>query len=363
MLTTSGDRTAALRRYVQRRLVGLREGEALPSVRSIMRVCGASQAKVDQILGEFSAAGLIERVPRRGLFKSGKAGTTLPSPVIDLIYCGVPEGRALREVSFHSELVDRLARRATQRGQAIRVHEFHIGSSYEGLGELSGRPEMMCCIIVGENHPEIVRAAETHHVAWVSLFPERSLTGRQTILIDAEAVVRLQLEHLWSLGHERIAYLHVVDERVMHRDHVLRREAFYKLMAERGLTVRDGWVAYGDYFETPFKRAFAAVLDGEDQPTAAIVSDPHLPWAYAVLRERGLAAGRDFSLVGTDDLALAGHIDPPATTVRVCRTKAVEMAMEMLDEVAAGTAIDEPRYLPVELVIRGSTGELLIADC
>ena len=62
MLTTSLDRTAALRRYVRRRLVGLREGEALPSVRSIMRACGASQAKVDQVLGELSEAGLIERV-------------------------------------------------------------------------------------------------------------------------------------------------------------------------------------------------------------------------------------------------------------------------------------------------------------
>ena len=215
----------------------------------------------------------------------------------------------------------------------------------------------MACIIVGLENADLVRIADEHHLAWVSLFPQSFTPTRQTILIDADQVVRGQLEHLWNLGHERIAYMHVVDERVGHRDLVLRREAFYRLMAEQGLQVRPNWVVYGDYYEEPFRANFAKVFEREPYPTAVILADPNLPWAYRMLKEKGLTVGKDISIVGTDDLILAANIDPPATTVRVPRVRAAQMALNMLDRVIAGQKDVPVEYLPVELVVRQSTGK------
>jgi DNA-binding LacI/PurR family transcriptional regulator len=344
-----------LRKYIQKQLVALQASQPLPSVREIMRDCNVSQARVDLVLDDLQRQGLIERIPRRGIFKRGGNESSRFVPIIDVIYCGVTCDIQSHQMGFHPEMIDALARQVSRRHQGIRVHQFPIGSSSREFAALFSKPDLQACIMVGLENLEVIKTAQEHQLAWVSLFPQTLIPADQTILINAEEVVRKQLEHLWQLGHQRIAYLHVVDEKVYHRDLVFRREAFYKLMAERGLQVRPNWVVYGDYFEEPFRNNFARLFETGPYPTAVILADHHLAWAYRVLKEKGLRVGKDISVVGTDDLAIAAGIDPPATTLRVSRVKAAEMALAMLDRILVGQSGIGVEYLPVELIIRGST--------
>src|SRR5699024_1133582 len=102
--------------------------------------------------------------------------------------------------------------------------------------------------------------------------------------------------------------------------------------------------------------AVRRMLDGPSRPTAAIMGDKRIPAAYHVLSELGLAAGENFSVVGTDDLALAASLHPPATTLRVPRQRAVRMALELLDGLLREEQQTWPATLPVEMVVRESTG-------
>lgn len=347
---------SAVRKYLHKQLVAIQPEQPLPSVRDIMRDCNVSQLTVCRILKELENEGIIERISRRGTFKRAGVETNRFLPLIDLIYCGTTYDVQAEGTGFHPELIDALARQLSRRHQGLRVHQFPLGAGGSDFADLFDKPDLRACIVVGLESIDLGRCAQEHHVAWVSLFPQAFVPSLNTVLIDAEDVVRRQLEHLWDLGHRRIAYLHVVDERVYHRDLVLRREAFYKLMAERGLPIRPNWVAYGHYLEEPFCRAFRKLFETSPQPTAVILADQHLPWAYRLLREMGLQVGRDVSLVGTDDLILAAHLDPPATTLRVSRPKAAAMALAMLDRVIASPTEAKAEYLPVELIVRNSTG-------
>jgi DNA-binding LacI/PurR family transcriptional regulator len=356
VITSQHRKDVDLRKFIHRQLMGLKASQPLPSVREIMRDCNVSQARVEDLLDQLQHQGLIERIPRRGTFKrDGAESAARFIPMIDIIYCGMTYDLHAIRMGFHPEMVDALARQVSQRHQGIRVHQFPVGSSSREFAALFSKPDLQACIMVGLENPEIIKTAQEHQLAWVSLFPQTLIPADQTILINADEVVRKQLEHLWQLGHQRIAYLHVVDEKVYHRDLLFRREAFYKLMAERGLQVRPNWVVYGDYFEEPFMKNFTRLFEEKPYPTAVILADHHLAWAYRVLKEKGLQVGKDISVVGTDDLAIAAGIDPPATTLRVSRVKAAEMALDMLDRVLAGQSGIGVEYLPVELIIRGST--------
>jgi DNA-binding LacI/PurR family transcriptional regulator len=261
-------------------------------------------------------------------------------------------------VGFHPELIDALARQTSKRHQGIRVHQLPPGARYRDFVELLSKPDLRACIVIGLENGELLRVAGDHHVSFVSLFPQAFNNEPHTILIDPDEVVRLQLEHLLSLGHRQIAYMHRVDEKVWHRDHVLRRESFYKQMAEKGLPIPPNWVSYGDYTEEGFRRNFIPLFETSTHPTAVILADPNLPWAYRALKEKGLRVGKDVSLVGTDDLMFTEHLAPPATTLRVSRTRAAQQALKMLDRVLASEECPN-ETLDVELVVRKSTGPVL----
>ena len=72
-------------------------------------------------------------------------------------------------------------------------------------------------------------------------------------------------------------------------------------------------------------------------------------------RELGLQVPRDLSVIGCDDLPVASVVDPPLTTLRADGVRIGTEGIELLVAVLAGKR-PRRRTLPVELVVRGSTG-------
>jgi LacI family transcriptional regulator len=62
------------------------------------------------------------------------------------------------------------------------------------------------------------------------------------------------------------------------------------------------------------------------------------------------------SIVGFDDIQLAGHVQPPLTTLRQDKAGLGAQAGRALTRLIAGEpAVPEAMTLPVELVVRAST--------
>jgi len=351
---------AMVKEYLTRHLSQLDFGEPLPPVRTLKKTLGVSLARLEGIFQEFVSQGLIERRARQGIFKARRAANAPEVRIIDLVACGQLSDVRIQG-SFTAELVEALTAEAGRRRQAISLHQFGADDPISKYEALAARGEVRACIFFNLHLPELTAAFDRQDVAWVSLFPRTFHDARRCILASPE-MVKIQLQHLWDLGHTRIAYLDHVLPAMPHVVKVYRREGYYRFMAEHGLRVEPTWVVPATNDDADVFSAFATIFSRVPYPTAAVVGDVQLPAGYRFLEGRALKVGRDFSLMGTDDLAIASALNPPATTVRNPLDVAARMAMDLLDQVLRGEESQEPGIVPVELIVRGSTGPAVTGD-
>jgi len=156
------------------------------------------------------------------------------------------------------------------------------------------------------------------------------------------------VEHLVSLGHERIGFLGGGES----YEHVQRRLRRWRESVEAaGLTPGPVVHASGDS-----ATAATAILDG--RPTAVACTSDTLALALiAEARARGLAVPKDVSVTGFDDSVLAALSSPALTSVRVDYAEFGAAAAAALLARIDGDEL--PAYEPSRpvLEIRASTGE------
>lgn len=176
-----------------------------------------------------------------------------------------------------------------------------------------------------------------------------------TVTNDDLAGGGLAMRHLLDLGHERIAYLTVwgiADRPDSRPPHALRQEAYENHMTSRGLEPQ---IAYAISEQEAYE-ATLNLLDSERPPTAVFAGNDAL--AIGTLRaisERGLTH-HDVSVVGYDNIALAGHPLVSLTTIDQYGELIGETAVRLLLERIEKTRI-EPSHVQLDpqLVVRGST--------
>jgi DNA-binding LacI/PurR family transcriptional regulator len=160
------------------------------------------------------------------------------------------------------------------------------------------------------------------------------------------------LEHLVSMGHERIGLLlgpddHVPSERKL--------EAARAFMARHGIALPDARIAHSQYSLESGQAATNRLLDA-GVTAIMCASDPLALGAIRAVRRAGLDVPRDVSIVGFDDSALMNSTDPSLTTVRQPIDSMGRAAVDLLVQMVAGAEAsrDEMLFEP-ELVVRRST--------
>lgn len=172
---------------------------------------------------------------------------------------------------------------------------------------------------------------------------------------DGAAAVEAMVDHLVELGHTRLVCLAEPSGYAKSENRVL---GFRRGMEKHGLAVSTDCVVAGGYSEESGHEAAGAVLDRQVRPTALVCSNDRLALgAMQAARERGLLVGRDVSVTGFDDMALASHADPPLTTIRSVPHDSGRIAGEILQRVMSGDPTSENQVLlQLDLVVRDSTG-------
>lgn len=172
------------------------------------------------------------------------------------------------------------------------------------------------------------------------------------VSVDDAAAMRMAVEHLVVLGHERIGLALGPDRFVP----VARKVAgFTEAMAARGLA-GSGRVQHS-LFTVEGGQAAAAVLLDEGCTAIVCGSDIMAFGAIRAVRSRGLEVPRDVSVVGFDDSPMTAFTDPPLTTLRK-PVEAMSLAAvdALLDEIQGSTTYRAEFVVQPELVLRGSTG-------
>jgi DNA-binding LacI/PurR family transcriptional regulator len=173
------------------------------------------------------------------------------------------------------------------------------------------------------------------------------------ISVDNSLGAQLATNHLLELGHRRLVNR---QERLDGFRRALDRAG---LPAEAALVRCGGNGRDGDRDAAAAGRAAARELLGAASAPTAIVAnnDMFAIGVCAGVRDVGLEVGRDISVVGFDDIALADLTFPALTTVRQPLPEMAAATVEYLLGSGA-TGVGRSVLMRPELVVRASTGPL-----
>ena len=199
--------------------------------------------------------------------------------------------------------------------------------------------------------PEADAMAGVPVVAALEYFPGLALP---TVRIDNAGAGAQAVRHLIGLGHRRVAHVTGPLAGVMS---VERMAGWRRGMRAAGLPAGDELVARGDFTIPSGHRAVAALFARRPYPTAVFCSSDTMAFGVVnELRARGLEVPRDVSVVGFDDLVLAGDFHPSITTIRQPCFEIGRTAMRLLVDLIGGQPAPRRHVvMPTELVVRGST--------
>ncbi len=186
--------------------------------------------------------------------------------------------------------------------------------------------------------------------------------GVYTVISDNRLGTLQALEHLYLLGHRKIAHIASdLEGSIAARE---RHEAYVEFMTKKGLERKDSYFVEAKKFtKESGERAIRQLLSQcwDDMPTAIYASyDEYVAAAVSVLTNQGFKIPEDISLVGFDDLPLCEYVAPAITTVHQDRESIGKEAAGILSAIITGEVEYKPEVIriPTSLVIRQTTRKI-----
>jgi len=212
------------------------------------------------------------------------------------------------------------------------------------------------------------RGVTTRHIDWLRRAPvevvlvtcEAPGVPLPAIIADSRSGAAAAADHLLGLGHRRVA---IIVGPAASASSAQRRAGALDALGRAGIAEHDvpvvacaGDVASGH-------AAAATLLRLDPRPTAILCyNDLAAVGALHAIAGAGLAAPRDVSVVGFDDIPVAAMVSPSLTTVaqavdEMARWSVERIATQIAARWGAGTA-EAPAVIrkPCRLVVRASTG-------
>lgn len=177
--------------------------------------------------------------------------------------------------------------------------------------------------------------------------------GIPSVHIDNAAAARAVMEHLYGLGHERIAVVGGPTDNPLHQQRLEGARAAGKAHGR----LRSLRVVPGDFSVESGHAAALALLARTPAPTAIFCfSDQMALGALAACRDRSIRVPDDLSIVGFDDLASSRYLTPALTTIRQPMRDIGACAVHLLLAIIEGREVPLQQTLAFSLMLRGSTG-------
>jgi LacI family transcriptional regulator len=187
---------------------------------------------------------------------------------------------------------------------------------------------------------------------------DRTIDGldHDSVLVDNPGGSRQAIQHLFQLGHRRIALITGPTHTTPGRG---RYEGFVDALAEFGIQLPEEYVQQGGFREEGGYQAALRLVGTQPRPSAIYAGNNLMAiGALKALHELGVTIPGEMSFVSFDDLQLAPLISPPPTVIARPTSEQGVLAMQLLLDRLSGNG-DRPSrkiVLDTSLLVRGSTG-------
>ena len=290
-----------------------------------------------------------------------RVGNHLARNSIGIIIGG--KGYNVLERSYYSSMLARLFDSAHQLKQHIRFFSFFDAfkdpiffNKNIHREEISSLLILMPLLIVGDPDFDRIFSRITERIDTI-LCLEQSMYNLPAMEIDLDAAARLAMGHLIELGHKRIAFISLHDE---------RNHGYMQALREHDIPVDDAIIR-----KVNTTRLFTSAYDLTMEllnlrPAVSAIfcaNDEIGIGSMAAIHDSGLKVPDDISIVSIDDTNVSSMVRPALTTVKLPFDYMGTHALEYLLSLQANP--DKKRAsiaLPVELIVRQSTGRAKILD-
>ena len=320
-------------------------------LKDIAEACGVSVATVSRALNGVTddskerAAYICRTAKEMGYYPNAAARTlkTSRSNNIGILY----EDRMNHE--YFSSLLDDLRSSADARGYDLTLIGQGRGEETGNYYEHARRRNLDGVVVIQADFDSanVIRLATS---AIPAVIIDHIYEGCDCVASDNRASMEQLVRYAYGKGHRKIALIQGETGAVSRE----RLSGFYKICAELGLRVGEGFVRDG-HFHDPESccRIIRELMDGKEKPTCILCPDDYsCLGALWALRDAGIQVPRDISLIGYDGIRISQMVPPHLTTYRQNTVQIAEEAVALLAE-----AIEEPdTHIPRQITV---TGELV----
>lgn len=176
-----------------------------------------------------------------------------------------------------------------------------------------------------------------------------------TVMSQNRAGAHAATTHLIGLGHRQIAFLGGFADTAVFGERI---SGYRTALQEAGIAPSDRLIVSSAPSRAGGVDAVGTALAAPQPPTAAVCLNDAVAFGVCDgLRMRGMEPGRDFAVVGFDDVIEAKTAVPALTTVAVDpQGMGRRAAQQLLKQINAGTTEPEAIVTAVRLVVRDSCG-------
>ena len=324
-------------------------------LKDIADACGVSVATVSRALNGLTnenkerTAFICQMARKMGYYPNAAARTlkTSRSSNIGILY----ENRMNHE--YFSSLLDELRSAADARGYDLTLIGRKNGRNSETYYDHARRRNLdgVIVIVADFESPDVVRLAGSDIP---SVMIDHIYEGCDCVCSDnrssMEQIVRFACGH----GHQKIAFITGEESTVVRE----RLDGFYKICAELGIRVPEGYVREGKFQDPEICAAIIReLMKTEDPPTCILCPDDYsCLGALWDLKAEGVRIPEDISLIGYDGIRMSQSIRPALTTYRQNTEAIAREAVGLLIEAIETPGEHRPRQITVEgMLAEGET--------
>jgi LacI family transcriptional regulator len=330
----------------------------LATIREVARAAGVSIATVSRV---FNKNSLVNGdTARRVMQEAGRLDYWPNSAAQSLATrCTRTYGVLLPDLfgEFYSDVIRGIDRQARLNQYQILLSSSHSSSEdvLAASRAMLGRIDGLIMMAPDEASFDTVERVR-RRIPVVLLNPRMPVERCYSVGIENFGGALAAVEHLLSLGHRDIAFITGPQGNA---DAGERLRGFHQALITAGLDPDRALVVPGDFSEMAGFEAGPVLLAHPQRPTAVFAANDSMAIGLlAALRRRGCRVPEDLAVVGFDNVAIAGYLNPALTTVNVDACGLGSQAVElMIGAMEAGPQVAPVRQvIPAILKIRQSCG-------
>jgi len=335
-------------------------GAAIVTMRDVAKATGVSQSTVSRVLSGAPTIVPIAPETRDRVVAAARRLGYRPNPLARGLRGSKTMllGVIVREITdpFFAGAVEAVSAEAGRRGYNVVLGTAHARAD-EAIALWAVLEARHCdaIVLLGDmrDQPRVIEDLRNAHVPVVALWEGSRPTGIASVSVDNRTGIDDVMNHLWSLGHRRIAF--VGGRRL--GDIAEREQAFVDAVTRSGEKLPKGYVRSTTNNPAGGREAMRDLLRLTERPSAVVFATDVLAiGALHEAYEQGVRVPADISIAGFDDISLAPYVVPALTTVHMPVREMVAAGVEMVIDHQQGMTPEQAHpILKPSLVVRNST--------